>query len=170
MQHNNSKLNTILLIILIILVGIGILLVVNKKTPQENSLQVSEQKNTDTSSIIFAPLKTQYIGGQSSGGQWPPLVTTVSANASCIVVNPEFEKAVYRTINGKQYCVQTRTEGAMGSSYVNYTYATGTTQIAFTLRFTNCGNYDEPQKTACETERANFNPDQIILDSQNLNY
>jgi hypothetical protein len=178
MENSNSKLNTILLIIVIILLAVGVYFLVNKKSqPQDGDfLQNSEQENTvpvvinqqsapSANTITFAPLTTTYIGGQSSGGQWPPLVTTVPANSPCTATNPEFEKVAQRTINGKVYCVQTRTESASGSTYTTYTYTTGTTRVTFTLRFSNCGNYDDLQNNQCLAERANFNPDKIIIDA-----
>jgi hypothetical protein len=64
------------------------------------------------------------------------------------------------------YCVTTASEGAAGSTYMNYAYVSAKgnrlIEFSFSLRFVQCGNYDEPTTTACETERTAFNIDSIV--------
>lgn len=97
-----------------------------------------------------AALPTTYIHSVN----WPPKVTVSEGAPEC--TEPT-------TINGHQYCVTTSSEGAAGSIYIDYAYATEkeskTITLSFTLREVQCGNYDDPQKTACEQERKSFDVD-----------
>ncbi len=57
--------------------------------------------------------------------------------------------------------------GAAGSIYTQYSYVTATDNnkllnLSFTLRFVQCANYEDPQKTACEKGRGTFDIDSII--------
>ncbi len=110
-------------------------------------------------------LSTSYI----STTDWPPKVQIENGPFVCTDAGEETSQAgatVERTIGGKQYCVTTVSEGAAGSMYSQYAYATELQGkvyfLTFTLRFVQCGNYSDPQKTACEKERASFNIDPII--------
>ena len=64
------------------------------------------------------------------------------------------------------YCVESLSEGAAGSTYTSYTYTTlkkgNLVKVNFTLRFPQCDNYDDPQKSECKQERTIFNPDSIV--------
>ncbi len=107
------------------------------------------QKAIDT-----APgLTTKYINAVD----WPPQVQVVAGPFSC--TEP-------KVIAGRTYCVTKVSEGAAGSTYTQYAYALAlggqVKTFTFTLRFSQCANYDEPQKSECEAERASFDPDQWI--------
>jgi len=71
-----------------------------------------------------------------------------------------------KNINGKIYCVSTMREGAAGTTYIMYTYKTnswyGIKLTTFSLGFSNCGNYSEPQNSECKNVRSNFDIDSII--------
>lgn len=70
-----------------------------------------------------------------------------------------------RLVDGRAYCVTKESEGAAGSVYTNYSYAfsgnNSTIIFTFTLQATQCGNYDDPKKVACENERSSFDIDSI---------
>ncbi len=187
MQNNNSKINTVLLLVLIILVVFGIILIAVKTdrpkddafiplTSNEEVVGTHEvptgpflteeayippapiQNSTSSNqagSYTFAPLTTTYITAQN----WPPKVSMLSEPYNCPGIPGP------RTINGKMYCVDMKAQRASGSIFTDFTYSTDTTQITFTLRFSQCTNYDGAQKNACEIERAKFNPDQIIINA-----
>lgn len=101
-------------------------------------------------------LPTTYITAQ----EWPPMVKLVSGVSACAV-----EPFI---VNGRSYCVNAQTDGAAGSVYTTYTYAVAiprigkTIQMSFTLRSVQCANYDDPQKSACDSERASFNVDSLV--------
>ncbi len=109
--------------------------------------------------IIFGEITTKYITAQ----EWPPKVEIVNEPFSCteVPLTADVAKETEGTvISGENYCVSKISEGAAGSTYTTYTYtrANGnlTDRYSFTLRFVQCENYDDPQKTECKTERANF--------------
>lgn len=110
-------------------------------------------------------LTTEFIDTQ----EWPPSVTlTASSTPVCketgseITANGKTEK---RLVDSHQYCRTMLSEGAAGSTFTNYIYTTTkddkTVTVEFTLRFVQCGNYDEPNKTNCEKEREAFDPDSL---------
>jgi len=102
---------------------------------------------------------------------WPPKLTVASGRLICTTTSPEssspaFEQIKSKQINGGNYCVQSLSEGAAGSIYTDYTYSTAKAgkviSLSFTIQAVQCGNYDEPQKSACETERSNFDLDNLM--------
>ena len=120
-----------------------------------------------TTSTFPVSLETSYI----SPVEWPPHIEFLDQPFVCNVTT-ESEitsagKTEKRAINGIDYCITTTTEGAAGSTYRHYiyTFAQGkqTATLTFTLRFVECGNYDETEKSVCEEERALFNPDELVI-------
>ncbi len=99
-------------------------------------------------------LPTKYI----SAVEWPPEVEVKIAQFLCIAEG-------IQQINGRQYCVGLQSEGAAGNSYNTYTYNTmkddRMVTIRFTLRYSQCANYEDPQKTECEQERRTFSVDDL---------
>ncbi len=93
------------------------------------------------------PFPGTYVSAQA----WPPKVTLSSKAFSC---------AAPLVIHGNTYCMTQSSEGAAGSTYTTYRYTThhdaGLITLDFTLRFVQCGNYDEPKQSACKTEQAAF--------------
>ncbi len=100
---------------------------------------------------------------------WPPQIAVINETYSCIEAGSEIERAgrtETRVINGRNYCVTTIAEGAAGSIYTQYAYALAkgekTVIFTFSVRATQCGNYNEAQKIECENERASFGIDYFI--------
>jgi hypothetical protein len=100
---------------------------------------------------------------------WPPQVAVINTPFSCTEgesETPLTNKTVKHTINSHAYCITTVTEGAAGSLYTRYFYVTEkdnkTIIFAFTLRVVQCGNYNEPEKSACENERQTFDIDNLM--------
>ena len=96
---------------------------------------------------------------------WPPQTQILNKPFTCSKSTSPSQTS-WRHINGRVYCITTTIEGAAGSTYTEYTYTTATGDqtivLTFTLKAVQCANYDDPEKTACETERAAFNIDPII--------
>lgn len=108
-------------------------------------------------------LSTQYIHAQDT---WPPVVVHTDEVFSCVESGEEVlqnGKTTQKTIGIKNYCITVASEGAAGSIYTTYTYATSykntTLKTTFTLRLVQCENYDDPNKTACIQERGSFDAD-----------
>jgi benzodiazapine receptor len=100
---------------------------------------------------------------------WPPQMAVRHDAFTCTETGSEIAQGGetgQKTINGHAYCVTKSSEGAAGSVYTQYIYMTQRANfvLAFiaTVRATQCGNYDEPQRTACEQERAAFDFDDVM--------
>lgn len=112
------------------------------------------------------PLPTRFVSAQS----WPPLVQMVANEFSCVegdvrAADGPLKRLERRVINGHVYCVSLSSEGAAGSTYTSYEYATQqgdfVVRVVFTLRTPQCLNYDEPEQSACKTEQSSFNTDAL---------
>lgn len=133
--------------------------------PEITSWQTSTDVSTGVSFKYPEQLSTTYIHSTD----WPPHIDISTAEFTCTEAGTETARAgktEKKMINGHEYCVTVLTEGAAGSTYTQYAYATHigerTVIATFSLRSVQCGNYDEPQKNACEAERTAFNIDLIV--------
>lgn len=102
---------------------------------------------------------------------WPPAVQLSNENLSCTQAGSATERAgrtEMRIVVGEEACVTEIVEGAAGSLYTQYAYAfnheeTGKTlTLTFSTRHPQCGNYPEPEMSACENELASFDMDTIM--------
>ena len=110
-------------------------------------------------------LPAQYI----STAEWPPQITVTEGELACQETPPESSfplRITQKTINDSVYCIQAMSEGAAGSTYTEYTYSTlkdgKVISADFVLRYPQCLNYDDPNKSNCEAERETFDLDGII--------
>jgi len=111
-----------------------------------------------------ATLTTKYV----TPNEWP-LDIQQETSYSCVEGEDLLNgtgKTEKRMIQGHEYCITTKNEGAAGSIYSEYTYVTqkdGTTLSALvTMRQVQCGNYDGVEQNACKAEQQNFNLDQLL--------
>lgn len=76
------------------------------------------------------------------------------------------ERVEKKIINDKLYCIRAFSEGAAGSVYTEYDYATivnnNLVVISFVARYPQCPNYPKPERTECEQERETFNLDLVV--------
>lgn len=108
---------------------------------------------------------------------WPPQVQVLNEPFNCIEAGEETArtgKTEKRLVDNREYCRTSIVEGATGSIYTQYAYtfplySTGSTQadrktaiFTFTTRATQCGNYDEAERKACEGERETFDLDSVV--------
>lgn len=110
-------------------------------------------------------LGTKYI----DANVWPPKVTVTDGKFSCETTSPSSSlpnMTTEPTIDSRVYCVTAVVEGAAGSAYMTYTYATEENgkiiSLDFVLRYPRCINYDNPQKTECQIELDSFDLDGLI--------
>lgn len=96
----------------------------------------------------------------------------INGEIECEEISPELSlsfRISRRELNGRKYCISASSEGAAGSVYTEYTYATvaggEVYLIKFVVRYNNCGNYPEGEKLKCELERENFDLD-ILVDQE----
>lgn len=136
--------------------------------PGETAADFNETFSDAKTGIAFRypkELATEYI----RAFDWPPQVQLLDEPLTCNNAGSEVVGAgqtMEKTINGRDYCITKISNGAAGSTYTQYAYAFqkngGTAILTFTIRSVQCGNYDDPKKTACETERNAFSIDGII--------
>jgi hypothetical protein len=102
-------------------------------------------------------LGLQYVHAQ----EWPPRVTLEAGDLSC-EASAQVQR---RNIGGTEYCVTAASEGAAGSVYTTYDYATKQgdflAHVGFIIRTVQCLNYDEPEHSACAKEQSAFNADAL---------
>ncbi len=145
----------------------------NAEAPVTNEETGANNNNLDwrtasSSSYSFqypASLGTTYVQALD----WPPQVAVWDEAYSCLEAGDETARAG-RTeairVGTHQYCRTMISEGAAGSIYIQYAYAFAhedkTVIFSFSTRAPQCPNYDEPQKSACEEERAALDIDSLI--------
>ncbi|MBX4195430.1 hypothetical protein KW796_00535 [Candidatus Parcubacteria bacterium] len=110
-------------------------------------------------------LPTKYI----QAVDWPPQAAVATSAYNCTEGGAESERAgktEKRTINGRAYCVTKIIGAAAGSTYTQYAYAVEkggkTVILTFSIRTPQCANYDEPQKSECQSEVASFSVDNLV--------
>jgi len=97
---------------------------------------------------------------------WPPQILLKEGPFSCVERGSGNTGRTERLFVGThEYCVTRSTEGAAGSIYTEYTYAFPRGErvavLTFTIRTPQCVNYEQPQRSACEAERASFSIDAL---------
>ncbi len=163
-----SKLNTVLLVVLIVLMVIAIRIMLQNKekylpilTSEQVQSTVKTKLNTGANVSTTLP---KYMGTMASGAGWPPVIKVSTNTYSCNPgVSNEVSTVVEKTINGKKYCVSSFIDAAAGSRGGEYTYTrketAGTKVASFSLRWPNCGVYGGPgdsQYEQCNNSQAAF--------------
>lgn len=106
-------------------------------------------------------------GAYVSFVEWPPAVSARVGAFSCGEEHssPSGAQTSERAIEGDLYCVRILREGAAGSTYATYSYATVLNErvvtVAFTVRLPQCMNYDNPLQSECHAVQAAFDPDAL---------
>lgn len=100
---------------------------------------------------------------------WPPQVQILDNSFSCSEASSETARGgstARRMVDDRTYCVTSVVESAAGSVYTQYAYAfpkgDQTIVLTFSTRAPQCGNYNEPQRSACEGEREAFDLDGLV--------
>lgn len=110
---------------------------------------------------------TSYIRPQ----EWPPKVLIIdNAGFSCqeggLGINGLPGMTIRKTMESREYCIESVSEGAAGTVYTEYTYTflkdAKLVKLSFTLGYPQCENYNDLQKTECEQERQTFDLDTLI--------
>lgn len=152
-----SKIFFLLGVLLIVLGGVALYTSHEAQAPSDAETSKVESMIVDPNWLTYSDdsvsfrypetLPTTYIHSVD----WPPKAVVSEGAPTC---------AEAIIISGRQHCVTTSSEGAAGSIYIDYAYATAkggkTVTLSFTLREVQCANYDDPEKTACEQERNTF--------------
>ncbi len=125
---------------------------------------------------ILVDLNTEYIGSQNwkviivnEEEKYPPKFKITEGQIDCKKTSSEsglLSRTVKRKIDGRIYCIESSSEGAVGSIYTQYVYSTiksgSLIMVICVIRYPQCINYSEPQRTECANERETFDLDKII--------
>lgn len=101
-----------------------------------------------------------FPGSYVSAATWPPEVER-TAGYACDEGTNQFFHTEEKVINGTTYCLSKVSEGAAGSTYIDYEYAKEGIKVSFSLRFPQCANYDKPQQDECLVEQDTFESDTL---------
>ncbi|MCJ7648244.1 MAG: hypothetical protein MUP85_06500, partial [Candidatus Lokiarchaeota archaeon] len=125
---------------------------------------------------ILVDLNTEYIGSQdwkviivNEEEKYPPKFKINEGQIDCKIISSEsglLYGTAKRSIDGRIYCIESLSEGAAGTIYTQYIYSTiksgSLITVSCVIRYPQCMNYSEPQRTECENERETFDLDKII--------
>ncbi|MCB9808796.1 hypothetical protein H6776_00155 [Candidatus Nomurabacteria bacterium] len=118
------------------------------------------------SDIIMSGANTTLPAPYMTSQDWPASIDTSTASYACNPSTSEMGETIEKVINDHTYCVTVSSEGATGSIYTTYTYVTpqaqGSRSTMFTLRTSNCGNYDADQISQCQNDIAGFDIDAAV--------
>lgn len=169
----NSKDKIIYSILILVVFFAGLLVLVNKSKVVQINLNSDvtsgwQTMEDSTNNLTFKypeTLSTTYI----TPVDWPPIVQVINKSFTCNEAGDETTpggQTYLVNINGNDYCASKLSEGAAGSTYTLYAYGTELKNkmafFSFSLKFVQCGNFSEPEKTACEVERNSFDIDTTI--------
>lgn len=169
-QKNRGSIGIFVILLLIVIGGIFYFYkspkhaVTPTPTPDET---LGWKSGTDNGVTFKYPedLGTTYIKTQN----WPPKVTVAEGPFTCTETGSQITEngqTVKKTIGGRIYCITIQNEGAAGSTYTTYTYTTmlqnKLANFNFVLKAVQCGNYNDPEKSACEAERSAFDIDSTV--------
>jgi len=126
---------------------------------------------------ILVDLNTEYIGSQdwkvkivNEEEKYPPKFKITEGQIDCKITSSEsglLSGTAKRSIDGRIYCIESFSEGAAGTTYTQYSYSTiksgSLITVSCVIRYPQCMNYSEPQRTECENEHETFDLDKIIV-------
>lgn len=117
----------------------------------------------------YSSFQNYSINIYGSDAYYPNEFKVVDGEIDCDETSPELSlglRIMKRVINGKNYCVGALSEGAAGSVYTQYAYATvidnNVYVTTFLARDVDCNNYPESEKIECQAERESFNLDNLV--------
>lgn len=125
---------------------------------------------------ILVDLNTEYIGSQNwkliivnEEEKYPPKFKITEGQIDCKETSSEsgsLPRTEKRKIDGRIYCIESLSEGAVGTIYTQYAYSTiksgSLIIVSCVIRYPQCINYSEPARTECANERETFDLDKII--------
>lgn len=112
-------------------------------------------------------LPTTYVSGQ----EWPPIIEKTANASECndgpvTAADGPIKQTESRMVEDREYCVTIMNEDAAGSTYRTFEYAFefggAAYRAMFTLRYPQCMNYDDPQRSLCSREQDSFDIDGLM--------
>ena len=152
-MKNRSKLNAVLLGILILLMVWVVSIFIRTKETDNFINNDSKKAPPSVVKVNETPkpsitLPTKYVGAQQD---WPPLIKNSPVAYSCVSNSGSGDvpkTIVQKKINNRIYCITSMIDAGAGSRFGEYTYitanGTGSKTTAFSLRWSSCGGYGGP--------------------------
>lgn len=166
---DNSKNKKLILLVVLVLALAGGAYIISNHPEVKMVEQVTYERSTDPASGLSFEHPVKLPAKYITAVDWPPKVGVMNVPYTCpetTDVTSEAGKTTQKTIEGRNYCVTEMMEGAAGSTYTQYAYATSWEDklvfFTFSVRSSECGNYDKGEKMACEAERASFSIDSVV--------
>jgi hypothetical protein len=148
-------------------------------SPPEVKIMVEEIDNGSEKQPhynILVDLNAEYIGSQdwkvnmvNEEENYPPKFKITEGQIDYKITSSEsglLTSTAKRRIDGRIYCIESTSEGAAGTIYTQYAYSTikngSLITVSCVIRYPQCINYNEPQRTECAKERETFDLDKII--------
>lgn len=175
-KSSQSGFSAIILIAIIVLAIVGVGLMVWKQGWIGKTTSWKTFTSVDDGATFQYPenLPASPAGGSTiyiHPQEWPlRLLIIDDAGFSCeeggLGINGLPGMTIQKQINNIVYCIENTSEGAAGTVYTDYTYTflkdSRLVKFSFTLAYSQCENYGDPQKTECEQERQTFDLDTLI--------
>ena len=125
---------------------------------------------------ILVDLNNEYIGSQNwrvkivnEEEKYPTKFKITQGQIDCKETSSDSglpTRTIKKSIDGRVYCIESASEGAVGSIYTQYAYSTiekgSLITVNCVIRYPQCINYSEPHRTECANERERFDLDKII--------
>lgn len=148
-------------------------------SPPEVKIMVEEMDNGPEKQphyVILVDLNTEYIGSQdwkvnmvNDEENYPPKFKITEGQIDCTITSSEsglLMSTAKRRIDGQIYYIESTSEGAAGTIYTQHAYSTikggSLITVSCVMRYPQCINYSEAQRTECTNERETFDLDKII--------
>jgi len=148
-------------------------------SPPEVKIMVKEIDNGPEKQphyTILVDVNTEYIGSQdwkvnivNEEENYPPKFKITEGQIDCTITSSEgglLTSTAKRRIDGRIYYIESTSEGAAGTIYRQYAYSTikggSLITVSCVIRYPQCINYCEPQRTECANERETFDLDKIV--------
>lgn len=161
MSTKKTIFQVVLLIIIITVVTYGFMDKPQAVAPTQQEVTENQTPTNPSGAPYDTALTTTYI----TSDIWPPVVNQIPGTFSCqAVTGGVLGTTEQKIIEGVVYCVSTMSDGAAGSVYTTYVYERAVhpdmlARVMFTLKATQCMNYDQPKQGECLAERDAFNVD-----------
>lgn len=164
-----SKRIAVIAIICLAAIAVGVAYVsMRPRGPLRPVTNVERGWKTASSSGLYFSYPDSFEQKYTRAFDWPPSFSVIAEPYACGEAGRPEERAGETkkiAVNDREYCRTVVIEGAAGSRYSQYAYAFArgdqTAVMTFTTQAPNCGNYDDPERTACEAEQSKFDMDKL---------
>ena len=134
-------------------------------TIDKSNWKIFSNSNIGVSFEYPEDISTNYI----AISDWPPKVQVISGPFACVDAgepNAQTGQTLPKKINNHDYCVTTVTNHTIDSTYYQYAYERQIQDkilyFTFSLKFTDCTEYDNLDRNSCKKEETELNIDNLL--------